>query len=988
LAIDSDAENYYGRGFIKNVAARPAMPTIPWERVRDVVDAVLDLPPEARTPYLDQACAEPEVRRYVESLIYSYEQAGGFLDDAAAAKHVEALGETLTEVWQGRRLGAYQVLELIGEGGMGEVYRAVRADDQYQKQVAIKLVRGGFDSRFTLARFKAERQILATLEHPNITRLLDGGATEEGQPFLVMEYVRGLPLDQYCDQHKLNVTARLELFRIVCAAVQFAHQNLVIHRDLKPGNILVTEDGTPKLLDFGIAKIMGPEGAAVDRTQTMMRLLTPEYASPEQIRGEAISTASDVYALGVVLYELLTGHRLYRFATRSPEEVARTVIETEPEKPSAVIQREEEIIDGAGTTRRLTPEAISEVREGSVERLRRRLSGDVDNIVLTALRKEPQRRYASAEQFSEDIRRHLEGRPVQARTDTFTYRSSKFIKRNAAGVAAATLVAISLIAGLAVSLREAHIARIQQARAERRFNDVRKLANSLIFELHDSIRNLPGSTAARKLLVQRALEYLDSLNQEARGDASLQRELATAYERVGDVQSRLEVASLGDPIAATKSYRKAHELRKALAAGGDIPDLVSYASNCQNLAALLYFASNETEAIPLAREALNITQPLYKRDPTDEHLMGELADDYMALGGMLADARIGTTEAEVDEYFQRALEIDQKLASTSKNPAVPNRVMRDEFQIGRRLSNDGLQDQAVKAFQMALAIGEPRAANSTNVQAQRDVAGLHTTLGDALVNSGATAKALQHYRRALGMVENLAAADPNDQEAKVDVGEGALNIGVASAILGQREESLHSLNRSVSIMEQALERDPKAVGPNKDLLIAYVWKASAEPFPGAALTEYRKALSTVNQLASLDPGNSSWREVAAAIHAKLGDFFRRQSRADEATQNYRDAIAIAEKIVSSDANNPEPRYILADAYFGMGELSFTRAMSFSPPHRASLEEAESWYQRSLDAWRHISHPMIVSSDGYAWGNSRPVIVALARCRTLLGNGRS
>src|SRR5579859_8058523 len=351
------------------------MPTIPWEQVRDVVDAVLDLPPEARAPYLDQACTDPTVRRYVESLIYSCERAGNFLDDPAAAMHEEILTEPAAGAWKGRRLGAYQVIEPIGEGGMGEVYRAVRADDQYQMQVAIKLVRRGFDSRLTLARFKAERQILANLDHPNITRLLDGGATEEGQPYLVMEYVRGIPLDDYCDQHKLTVTARLELFRVVCAAVQFAHQNLVIHRDLKPGNILVTEDGTPKLLDFGIAKITGPEGAgaAVDRTLTMVRLLTPGYASPEQLRGEAISTSSDVYSLGVVLYELLTGHCPYRVGIRAPEEMARAVIEMDPEKPSAAIQREENIIDASGTTLKLTPGAISAVREGSAVRLRRRL---------------------------------------------------------------------------------------------------------------------------------------------------------------------------------------------------------------------------------------------------------------------------------------------------------------------------------------------------------------------------------------------------------------------------------------------------------------------------------------------------------------------------------------------------------------------------------------------------------------------------------------
>jgi eukaryotic-like serine/threonine-protein kinase len=970
------------------------MPTIPWEQVRDVVDAVLDLPPEARAPYLDQACAEPTVRRYVESLIFSYEQAGRFLDEGAAAIQAEMLTETDAEDWKGRRLGAYQVIESIGEGGMGEVYRAVRADDQYQMQVAIKLVRGGFDSRFTLARFKAERQILANLDHPNITRLLDGGATEEGQPFLVMEYVRGLPLDDYCDRHKLSVTARLELFRVVCAAVQFAHQNLVIHRDLKPGNILVTEDGTPKLLDFGIAKIVEPEGAAADRTQTMVRLLTPEYASPEQLRGEAISTASDVYSLGVVLYELLTGHRPYRVATRSPEEMARAVVETEPEKPSSAIRREEEIIDGSGTTLKLTPEAISEVREGSVERLRRRLSGDLDNIVLTALRKEPQRRYASVEQFSEDIRRHLEGLPVHARTDTFTYRSSKFIKRHATGVFAATLVTLSLIAGLAVSLREAHIARVQQTRAERRFNDVRKLANSLIFDIHDSIRDLPGSTAARKLIVQRALEYLDSLSQEAHGDASLQRELATAYERVGDVQSRSESANLGDPAAAMESYRKAHDIRKALAAGRAVPDLVKYASNCRNQAYLHYYASDTTEGVKLVREALSITQPLYERDPSKRDplsldVMRELADDYETLGGILSDAGKSTTDTtmDIDGDFQKGLEIDEKVASASKDPQDSRRVLRDDFQIGRRLGNEGYEDRAIEAFQKALVIGEPFAADGKNIQAQRDLAAIHSNMADALVNTGATAKALSHYLLDLDIVEKLAASDPNDHEASLEVGESALNVGTANAMLGRTAEALSHLDQSTRIMEKAMTLDPKAEGPNNDLILAYVWRASVESSAtGApsALADYGKALAIADRLAGLDAGNSAWREAAGAIHAKMGDFYRNQSQPDAATQNYRDAIAVAEKLAIADPQDTAPQYILGDAYFGMGELAMARANGSTEQRQASLGEARSWYQRSLDTWRHISRPLVVSSDGYAWGDSKPVTLALARCEALLG----
>src|SRR6202035_3027390 len=290
-----------------------------------------------------------------------------------------------TVLLSGARIGPYQIVEEIGHGGMGTVYRAVRADDQYRKQVAIKVVRGGLGDEFRVHRFRAERQILANLDHPNIARLLDGGATADGRPYVVMEYIEGRPIDQYCDDAKLPVSERLKLFRTVCSAVAYAHQRLVIHRDIKPANILVTKEGEAKLLDFGIAKILDPEEAGVDQTVTVMRLMTPEYASPEQVRGEAITTASDVYSLGVVLYGLLTGRRPYGRASRVPRDIVQAVIETEPEKPSASITR-------ADTT---TAQTVSETRDEIPEKLQRRLRGDLDNIVLKALRKEPQRRYAS-----------------------------------------------------------------------------------------------------------------------------------------------------------------------------------------------------------------------------------------------------------------------------------------------------------------------------------------------------------------------------------------------------------------------------------------------------------------------------------------------------------------------------------------------------------------------------------------------------------------
>src|SRR5262249_37724962 len=384
-----------------------------WEQVEEIFNAALDLPVDERGAFLSEACGDDlSLRKQIEYLIKCHEQAGAFIETPAEI-HDSLLPDCHPVTLQpdamvGRQIGVYRLVREIGRGGMGAVYLAVRADDQYQKRVALKLIRRGMDTKDILRRFRHERQILASLNHPYIAQLLDGGTTEDGLPYFAMEYVEGQPITNYCDTHKLTIAERLKLFRQVCEAVQYAHQNLVVHRDLKPSNILITADGAPKLLDFGIAKLLNPELSAqtIEPTVTALRLMTPEYASPEQVRGEPVTTASDVYSLGVVLYELLTAHRPYRLKSRSPHEIFRTVCEIEPERPSAVINRVETTTSDDGATLvSLTPEIVSRAREEQPEKLRRRLQGDLDNIVLMAMRKEPQRRYAMVNQLSEDIRR-------------------------------------------------------------------------------------------------------------------------------------------------------------------------------------------------------------------------------------------------------------------------------------------------------------------------------------------------------------------------------------------------------------------------------------------------------------------------------------------------------------------------------------------------------------------------------------------------------
>ena len=409
-----------------------------WKQIKAAFQTAAELSTGQRTAFLDQACAgEPELRKEVEALLHAIDDVGDFIETPAL------------EPFAGRRVGPYRLIRELGQGGMGTVYLAARADDQFEQQVAVKIVKRGMDTDFILRRFRNERQILAGLDHPNIGRLLDGGATEDGLPYFVMELIEGgKPIDDYCDARQLSTAERLKVFRIVCGAVHYAHRKLVVHRDIKPGNILISGEGMPKLLDFGIAKILHPDesGDASDPTVTSFRIMTPAYSSPEQVRGETITPSSDIYSLGVLLYELLTGHRPYQLKGRAPHEVAQVICEEHPSRPSAAVSRSEDITTGDGATVTITPESVSRTRDGEPGKLRRILSGDLDSIVLQALRKEPERRYASAEDFSEDIRRYLEGLPVRARKDSAVYRAGKFLRRHVS----AAVAAVACVAALGV----------------------------------------------------------------------------------------------------------------------------------------------------------------------------------------------------------------------------------------------------------------------------------------------------------------------------------------------------------------------------------------------------------------------------------------------------------------------------------------------------------------------------------------------------------
>ena len=429
-------------------------------QIRHLYEAAVERDPQQRAAFLDAACrGDDDLRQHVVQLVTAHDRTDGFLQ--VPAIDVVDQADAWMPRMEGRHIGAYTVLRELGRGGMGAVYLAARSDGTFQKRAAIKLVRPHLDAAAVLRRFQREREILAALDHPNIARLLDAGRTDEGTPYFVMEYVDGRPIDVWCNEGSLNVTRRLALYDSVCTAVQHAHAHRVVHLDLKPANILVTADGTVKLLDFGIAKMLRPEGEATVRGEsaTLLNLMTPEYASPEQVQGAHLGTASDVYSLGVVLYELLTGHRPYRMRTRMQHEVARVICEEEPTRPSTVVMQSDEstLANEAGSTA-LTPEAVSAVREGDPIALRKRLEGDLDSIVLKALRKDPAARYHSVQAFSDDLRRHLDNRPVGARHGTRRYHLERFVRRHRGPLLLGTLVFTTLAVGWVTTVWQERLA--------------------------------------------------------------------------------------------------------------------------------------------------------------------------------------------------------------------------------------------------------------------------------------------------------------------------------------------------------------------------------------------------------------------------------------------------------------------------------------------------------------------------------------------------
>jgi len=812
-----------------------------WQQVKQILEDAIEVPTEDRSEFVAKACGgDAELRTEVSSLLSESIAAEAL--ESNALDHVEPSEDKLLNT----QIGKYRLIELIGSGGMGRVYLAERADGAFEQKVALKLIKRGLDSKEIQRRFVTERQILASLEHPNIAHLIDGGTTDDGLPFLVMEYVEGTPLVAYAETNGLDLNQRLDLFREVCSAVSFAHQKLIIHRDLKPQNVLITNDGIAKLLDFGIAKLVKTEG---DVTKTQTFAFTPDYASPEQIRGENLSTSTDIYSLGVILYELLTGSRPFKFEDKNIGEIIATSSNTTPAAPSIANQR-------------------SKVKD------QRPLNADLDNIVLKALQKEPERRYSSVEQFSEDIARHLKGLPVSARPDTWTYRSAKFAKRNSLFVGATALAFIILIVGVITTAYQARKANIEREKAEARFNDVRALANSFMFEINEEIMRSP--VKARELLVARALEYLDKLSAESAGNIELKSELASAYEKIGEVQSEL--------------FRP--------------------------------FAGKTSEAALSQQKALKLRQEINAEKPTAEHAMNVAVSHQKVGNVLLTSGKIG----EARDNYRQSVELLKSLVATdTKNVEARRQLARSYATLGQSIVRSGSLSDALSNYESSLQMFQQLADEEPeNNKAKRSVGIVVSYIGFVKKEMGRTEEAFADYTRWLAIEKDLAVRDPNNIDFRHDLSSSYTWFGVILSEMGRIPEAQENFREAIKIQTAIMSADKESVGVAYSLADCHLefGKAMARNKQSdIAIEQLSLALDSYRTIWQKDKENLLMRHRIANAQRFIGDAYLQKDDLRRASENYEQAHTVFLEITKFDPLNLDWQQDLAMSHTRLGEIA-------------------------------------------------------------------
>jgi eukaryotic-like serine/threonine-protein kinase len=826
------------------------------QHVAEIFTAAADRAPHERAMFVEHACeGDTALRAEVESLLSAYEESHGFLDHIQSSVFPLALAELPDDSETGCTVGAYRVVREIGRGGMGVVYLAERADGQFEQRVALKLVRAGLHFGPYLHRFLRERRILARLQHPGIAGLLDGGVTQDGRPFLVMEYVEGVPLTSHCDRNALGIDARLRLFADACAAVQYAHRNLVVHRDLKPGNILVTAEGQVKLLDFGIARLLEPdlteEGASTS-TDLGLRAMTPEYAAPEQVSGDSVTTATDVYALGAVLYELLSGRRPHRFPRRTVEEIARVLTAEPPRPPSARVDDFEETHGGDNGTRP-APERIAAARATTTDRLRRQLRGDLDAIVLTALRREPERRYASVQALLDDIARHLSGLPVSARKDSIGYRMGRFVRRNRAATLAGAVALGSLVLGVGATAWQARTALRQRDAALREADKAASAFMMKVFQLAD-----PNLAHGKNLTVREALDSGRTwIERQFAGHPALHAEMAFQLGKVYyDLGLYMEAKDLWETALATRP----------VASGDPNDDLFV---GLLSLAQVLTQTGPADSAEALARRALSMLGTWSDRD--DRRYMATQVLDRLA-NTLRRQDRLD----EAERHVREALRI-----LPARYPDVANRRTVILTTLGHVLRAKGDAAQAEAVYREVLDARVRLWGNE-----HPEVANALVNLAGAISDRDRQAEAEQLYRRGLDMRLRLQ-------------GEGHPDYGIDLAALALVHYRKGALDSAIATYARAMELQRRVLPPGSsfriDSRIGYGEALLARGRAAEAEVVLRDALETATRNYAAD------HSTVAQAKSGLGAALLQLGRPNEAAPLLLDAERVLAEKRGGDA---------------------------------------------------------------------------------------
>jgi tetratricopeptide (TPR) repeat protein len=826
-------------------------------------DGALRVPEDQRRAFLESQTDDAELRREVLSLVFHDALAEPFFEDAIRSEAASICSSL--DLAPGAAIGVYRIVSVLGRGGMGAVYLAERADGAFEQRVAIKVIQSHGPSAFLLERFQQERQILARLSHSNIATLFDGGRCPDGSPYFVMEYVSGQNIDLFCDRAALALLDRLRLFLKVCDAVRYAHQNLIVHRDLKPANILVNADGQPKLLDFGIAKVLDQVGTGIAQTST--RVLTPEYASPEQVRGDPISTSTDIYSLGAVLCRILSGSPPHELTGRSPLDAARAIAEAQP---VAFHQ----------------------------------LPADINAILQKALHNDPSRRYRTVDELSADIQRFLEGRTVLAAPDSWTYRARKFVRRNWIVVGAMAAVFAALTAGAGVALWQAR-------RAERRFDEVRKLANTFLFDFESAIHNISGATSARLLVVKTAGEYLERLAAEAHGDRVLIRELADSYKKLGDAEGSAVDGNVGQIPAALGHYRRGLALRDSIKddATSDPKARLGYLQNLNALAGLEWVSGDREVATRLCSRSVALAERWVASSPSDADMLAAAAAAYGELSSIQRfkeDYNAGRKSAGRNlELMTQAYQVN------SSNPVHLVGMASACRVLGFVELDGGKYAGAIEYFKKGTALLEQAlAADPKNVTARRALMKLVSDTGDAMQQlsrkeKGSQADPLPFLQRAYRLGNELVTEDPTNDLIQHDLARVCQLYGSILQTAGKDAEALPLFERGIEILSRQLKNAPNDANTAFDLAIVRVWTSDCRrdlhDLPGA-LRESKLAAELWDRLLAARPGTFRYLHQKADNLNTMGNLLALRGDIPGARACFREGLAIAEKLPAQDAS--------------------------------------------------------------------------------------